>query len=65
MSLHTSSLVRLKILAQKNFGNSSKADLKFLVPSAVMQTQNSKGRQSFQGRKFQNPQRTFVRIGDL
>ena len=37
--------MRVKISARNNFGNSSKADLKFFVPLAVMQTQNSKGRQ--------------------
>jgi len=63
ISFHTSSLVGLKTSAQKNFGNSSKADLKFLL--AVMQTQNLKGCQIFQGRKFKNPQRMFVRIVDL
>jgi len=47
VSFHTSSPVFLKISAQNNFGNSSKADLKIFVPLAVMQTQNSKGRQIF------------------
>jgi len=47
ISFHTSSLVCLKISAQNNFGNSSKVDLKFLVPLAIMQTQNLKGRQFF------------------
>jgi len=37
----------MKISAENNFGNSSKADLKFFVPLAVRQTQNSKGRQIF------------------
>ena len=35
--------------AQNNFGNSSKSDLKFFVPLAVMQTQNSKGVKFFRG----------------
>ena len=50
ISFHPSRLVRVIISAQNNFGNSSKVDLKFLVPLAVMQTQNSKGRQFFRGR---------------
>ena len=62
ISFHTSSLVGLKISAKKNFGNSSKADLKFFVPLAVMQTQNSKGRQIFQGRKFEIRPDTISRI---
>ena len=52
ISSHTSSLVGLKMSAQKKFGNSSKADLKFFVSLAVLQTQNSKGRQIFQEKKF-------------
>jgi len=32
ISFHASSLVRLKISTQNNFGNSSKADLKFFIP---------------------------------
>jgi len=47
VSFHTSGPVVLKISAQNNFENSSKADLKFFVQLAVMQTQNSKGRQIF------------------
>jgi len=53
VSFHASIRVSLKISAQNNFENSSKADLKFFVPLAVMQMQNSKGRQIFQGRKFE------------
>ena len=49
ISFNTSSLVCLKISAQNNFGNSSKVDLKFLVPLAIMQMQNLKGRQFFRG----------------
>jgi len=33
---HTSSLVSLKISAENKFGNSSKANLKFFVPLAVV-----------------------------
>jgi len=62
VSFHTSSLVRLKISAKENFGNSSKADLKIFVLLAVMQTQNSKGRQIFQGRKFKIRSSTILRI---
>jgi len=62
ISFRTYSLVGLKISAQKNFGNSSKADLKIFVPLAVMQTQNSKGRQIFQGRKFKIRPDTILRI---
>jgi len=47
ISFNTSNPVCLKISAQNNFGNSSKVDLKFLVPLAVMQTQNLKGCQFF------------------
>jgi len=47
LSFHTSSPVCLKISARNNFGNLSKADLKFFVPLAVMQTQNPKGHQIF------------------
>jgi len=54
--------MRVKISAQNNFGNSSKADLKFFVPLAVMQTQNSKGRQIFLGRKFEIRSDTILRI---
>jgi len=61
ISFHTSILVSLKISAKKNFGNSSKADLKIFVPLAVMQTQNLKGRQIFQGRKFKIRSGTILR----
>ena len=44
--------MRVKMSAQNNFGNSSKADLKFFIPLAVMQTQNSKERQ-FSGEENQ------------
>ena len=54
--------LRVKISAQNYFGNSSKADLKYFVPLAVMQTQNSKGRQIFQGRKFEIRFSTILRI---
>ena len=47
ISFRLSRLVCVKILAQNNFGNSSKVDLKFIVPLAEMQTQNLKGRQFF------------------
>jgi len=61
VSFYTSGRVCVKISAQNNFGISSKADLKFFVPLAVMQTQNSKGCQFFRGRnsKFR-PMRFFV-----
>jgi len=62
ISFRTYSLANLKISAQKNFGNSSKADLKFFVKLAVTQTQNSKGRKIFQGRKFENRYDTIARI---
>ena len=62
VSFHTSGQVFLKISAQNNFGNSSKADLKFFIPLAVMQTQNSKGRQIFQGRKFEIRPDKILRI---
>jgi len=62
VSFHPSGPVFLKIWALNNFGNSSKADLKFFVPLAVMQTQNSKGRQIFQGRKFEIRPDTILRI---
>ena len=39
----------MKISAENNFGNSSKADLKFFVPLAVMQMQNSKSAKFFRG----------------
>ena len=57
--------MRVKMPAQNNFGNSSKADLKFFVPLAIMQTQNSKGRQIFQGRKFEIRSSQILRIVDL
>ena len=47
MSLHTSSLVCLKILAQKNFGNSSKADLKFFRPIGRNANAKFKGAPNF------------------
>jgi len=47
VTFHTSGPVCLRISAQNNFENSSKADLKFFVPLTAMQTQNSKGRQTF------------------
>ena len=62
ISFHASSLVCLKISAQNNFGNSSKANLKFFVPLAIIQTQNSKGRQIFQGKKFKICSGTILRI---
>ena len=65
VSFYTCGRVCVKISAQNNFGNSSKADLKFFVPLAVMQTQNSKGRQIFKGRKFKISSDTNVRIGLL
>ena len=52
-------------ISPKKFGNSSKADLKFFVPLAVMQTQNSKGRQIFQGKKFKIRSGQILRIVDL
>ena len=62
LSFQASGLAGLKISARNNFGNSSKADLNFCVPLAVMHTKNSKGRQIFQGTKFKNPEPRFVRI---
>jgi len=47
VSFYTSGRVCLKISAKNIFSNSSKVNLKFLVPLAVMQTQNLKGRQLF------------------
>ena len=55
-------LVRVKNSAKNNFGNSRKVDLKFFVPLTVMQTQNSKGRQIFQGRNFTDISVSFVRL---
>jgi len=52
--------MRVKMPAQNNFGNSSKADLKFFVPLAVMNTQNSKGA-NFLGKEIQNPPDTIFR----
>ena len=62
LSFQASGLAGLKISARNNFGNSSKADLKFFRPIGRNANAKFKGAPNFYWRKFKNPEPRFVRI---